>query len=89
MPNELSGWKLTELQELSRLPDALLGQVGCFRVQGKVQGSTETLWLDKVSSLVRRIDEILPPGLRTQTTTYAPVIDENISSDLLLFSPPK
>lgn len=50
-----------------------------------------TLWIDKKSYLVRRIDEQATfDTFRTQmTTTYEPVIDGEIADKLLEFDPPQ
>jgi outer membrane lipoprotein-sorting protein len=89
MPNEIGGRRLFELSGLSRLPDDVVGPKPCYRIQGHVAGSTQTIWLEKSSYLVRRIEEILPPGLGTRTTVYHPVLNDSIADDLLAFNPEK
>jgi hypothetical protein len=86
MPDELRGWRLTELDQPSRLPDAPLGQTTCFRVEGKALGNSQTVWLDKTTYLVRRIDERMPPHLGgEQTTTYDPMTNTEIGQSELSF----
>jgi len=89
MPNEIGGRRLSELSSLSRLPDEAVGPTPCYRIQGHVAGSTQTIWLEKTSYLVRRIEEVLPPGLGTRTTAYYPVLNDSIADDLLAFMPGK
>jgi hypothetical protein len=50
----------------------------------------ETLWIDKSSFLLRRIDkETQFDSFRTEsTTTYEPLIDERIADKQLQFDPP-
>jgi hypothetical protein len=50
-----------------------------------------TLWIDKKTFLVRRIDTQTKFGyFRTEkTTTYDPVIDGEITDKMLEFDPPK
>jgi outer membrane lipoprotein-sorting protein len=89
MPAELKGRRLAELAQVSRLPDALLGQTDCFRIEGKVGGLSETIWLDKGTYLVRKIEEQLPARFgATETTSYEAALDEDISDNLLAFDPP-
>ena len=50
-----------------------------------------TLWVDKKTFLVRRIDsQIKFDNFSTQeTTTYKPVIDGEVTDKMLEFDPPK
>lgn len=50
-----------------------------------------TLWVDKATFLVRRIDaQHKFTGFRTEeTTTYDPVVNAQITDELLEFDPPK
>ena len=53
--------------------------------------SALTVWIDKRTFLVRRIDERTKfPDFHTEVaTTYEPVIDEAVPETLLEFDPPK
>ena len=50
-----------------------------------------TVWIDKQSYLVRRIDtQTQTNDVRVEeTTTYEPIIDADIADDLLKFDPPE
>jgi hypothetical protein len=91
MPSELRGWKVTELEMPSRIPDARLGRVECFRVSGKAGGNSQTVWLDRNSYLLLCIEETVPfAGFSTeQRTTYEPVVDGDLAEDLLVFGAPR
>ena len=73
-----------------RIEDGNLGTVECFRLEGKYVNNPITLWIDKKSYLVRRIDEQAEfDNFHAETTTtYDPFIDEKIADNLLEFSPP-
>ncbi len=58
-PNEISGRSLSELTELKPLVVAKLGQVDCFRIEGKFGDQPLTLWIDRQTFLVRRISMCL------------------------------
>ena len=96
-----AGWEIKRLRDLKRLDDAKLDTVDCFRVQGETGTRTQTpvtftrgpvtLWIEKSTFLVRRIDEQGKfDTFRTeQTTTYDPVFDGEITDKMLEFDPPK
>ena len=89
-----AGWDIKALGERKRIEDAKLAKVDCFRVQGVTGVPTDgpvTLWIDKATFLVRRIDEQgMFDNFRTETTTtYDPVIDGEITDKMLEFDPPK
>jgi outer membrane lipoprotein-sorting protein len=89
LPDRIQGRSLTHLEELQRLPDAKFDGSDCFRVAGKSHGDPETLWIDKASFLVRRIDlSVQFPEFRTEeTTVYHPEIDGRIAPGELEFRP--
>ena len=91
MTQEVGGRTLMEMTETKRIDDAKVGEVECMRIEGKFADSPMTLWLDKQTFLVRRIDLTMKlTGFRTETTTtYEPVINEEIADKLLKFDPPK
>jgi hypothetical protein len=84
------GWRRLALTNPKRAADGKLDQVECYRVEGQYGGHPITLWIEKKSYLVRRIDEQAKfDTFRTeQTTTYDPTIDEPIPDQLLAFDPP-
>jgi RNA polymerase sigma factor (sigma-70 family) len=89
MPDLMGSHRLV-LKEPKRAEDGKLDKVECFRVEGKFGGEPITVWIDKKSNLVRRIDEQAKfDNFRTeQTTTYNPVIGEEITDKMLEFDPP-
>ena len=91
IPDEVKGRRLTNITEAERIEDAKLDKVDCFRIQGQSVGRPMTIWVDKKTFLVRRIDSQKKfDDFRTeQTTTYEPVINGEISDKMLKFDPPK
>jgi outer membrane lipoprotein-sorting protein len=89
LPDEV-GRLFKHMTEAKRIEDAKLGNVECFRIEGKYAGRPRTLWVDKKAFLVRRIDaQYKYDNCRVeQTTTYDPVIDKEITEKLLEFNPP-
>ena len=87
LPEEVGG-RLTEITDAKRIDDAKLGKAYCFRMQGTYGASPLTLWIDKKTSLVRRIDtQNKFANFRTeQTTTYDPLIDTEITDKMLEFN---
>jgi len=88
---ELGGRRLTDLTEAHRTDDAKTGEADCFRIEGKYADSPVTLWIDKASFLVRRVDMYHDLGndLHTEeTTTYEPVVDGEVTAEMLAFHPP-
>ena len=80
MPDEVSGWKLTELTRVSLLPDAQLAGHACFRVQGDHDGYAVTISLDQTTYLILRIEEELPARFgAVQCTSYEPAIGEDFA----------
>ena len=78
------------LTEAKLAEDGESDKVDCFRVEGKLGSNPITLWIDKKSYLLRRIDEQAQfDNFRTeQTTTYDPIINEQITDKMLKFDPP-
>jgi hypothetical protein len=72
--------------------DSKLGKVDCFRIEGDfVEDTPMTIWIDKKTFLVRRIDSQKKfDAFRTEeTTSYDPVFDGEIPDKKLEFDPPK
>ncbi len=90
LPNEISGRPLTDITEASRIEDAKLDETECFRVHGNFDDSPVTLWIEKETYLVRRIDEEtkFEDFQTVDTTTYEPVVDGEIADNLLEYNPP-
>jgi outer membrane lipoprotein-sorting protein len=91
LPKKIGGRLLTDLTDVKRIGDMKLGKTECFRVEGEAGGSPTTLWIDRKSFVVRRIDEQQEfDSFRTErTTTYEPVIDGEIADGLLEFGAPE
>ena len=87
---EKMGWRRLALTDPKRAKDGKLNKAECFRVEGKYGGNPITVWIDKKTYLVRRIDEQAKfDDFRTeQTTTYEPIIDKKITDKMLEFDPP-
>lgn len=91
LANEVGGRRLTDITEAKAVEEARLDKVDCFRIEGKFGDSPTTIWIDKKTFLVRRIDaQNAFSGFRSeQTTTYDPAIDEEIVDKKLDFDSPK
>jgi hypothetical protein len=90
LPGEVGGRRLTSIADATRIGDAELDEAECFRVTGEYCGSSVTIWIEKKTFLVRRIDsERHFDTFRTEETTlYEPSLDGEISDDILTFKPP-
>jgi len=91
MPHEISGRKLTELTDLSKLDDGVEREIPCYRIRGMEGDRPMTLWIEKQTFLLWRIDSGHKfPDFRTEvTTTYEPVSDDSIEKKSLKFNPPE
>ena len=91
LPKEVGGRRLTELTAAKRAKDAKLDKVDCFRIEGMFLNAATTVWIDKNTYLVRRIDAKKSfDNFRTEaTTTYDPVINAETPDKALEFDPPK
>jgi hypothetical protein len=90
MPQELDGWGDLDIIDPQQIEDGKLQNVECSRLEYNFRDEQITLWIDKQSYLVRRIDErIKSDGFRIErTTTYDPAINGKISDKMLEFDPP-
>ena len=102
LPAEIAGRKLIHMTKLKRLADGWLNENGeaveaetaeglaCYRIQGLYAEAPMTVWIDKGTLMVRRIDRRRQhDGFRTETTTtYIPVLNHLIPEDFLAFNPP-
>lgn len=77
---------VTHLPDADRMQDDEVDGSPCFVIQGRQMGNPLTLWIDQASFLLRRIDSVF--GSSETTTTYEPVVDEEIPESLLVFDPP-
>jgi len=90
MPGKTKGWGGVHISDAKRIEDGKLERIECFRLEGKYGDNPITLWIDKKSYLVRRIDEQAKfDNFRTETTTtYDPTVDGKITDKMLEFDPP-
>jgi len=91
LSSEVAGRTLLNVTHVSRIEDARLGGRDCYRIRGKFADDPITLWIDRASFLVRRIDERSRHDdfSTEETTIYDPVIDAKIPDSLLQFNPPR
>ena len=89
LPNEIGGRRLTDITEATRAEDATIDTVNFFRIRGTFGDLPMTLWIDKNTFLVRRIDSKKTIGnfSTEETTTYDPVIDGEVPDAFLEFDP--
>ena len=85
LPREISGRPLTRIAKVKRIENAKIDEIECLRIQGQYAGYSMTIWIDKETYLVRRIDseKKFDNFLTEETTTYKPFIDEEIADSLL------
>jgi outer membrane lipoprotein-sorting protein len=87
MPKEkIRGERLQDLSQLRRADDARVGEVDCVCLKSN---SSVTLWIDKKSFLLRKLESSTGDKFWLyQTTTYNPVINEELPEKLLELNPP-
>jgi outer membrane lipoprotein-sorting protein len=91
LPKEICGYAVVDLAGAKRIDDATCEKDECFRIEGDWFGSPTTIWIDKATYLIRRIDSSHQfEDFRTSdTTTYEPEINVDIPDELLEFNPPE
>lgn len=91
LPKDVGGRRLTDLTDAKRVDDAQFDKVDCFRIDGTFAGNPMALWIDKKTFLVRRIDSKtkFDTFSTERTTTYDPIIDEEVPGKALEFDLPK
>lgn len=85
LPEEMPGLRVTNLPDAERMQDEEVDGSPCFVIQGRRLAEELTLWIDQASFLLRRLDSVFD-SIET-TTTYEPVVDEEIPESLLAFDP--
>jgi hypothetical protein len=90
MPQEIHGRCLTAVARAGLLSDAAIGLKACYRIVGTYADWPITLWIEKGSYLVRRVDLTteIPEGKVEETTTYEPILDGEVTEKMLAFDPP-
>jgi outer membrane lipoprotein-sorting protein len=88
LPDESIGLpKITDFKEVKRLGDAKVGETDCFCIQGKMADTSTTVWIDKQTFLIRRLNWNWDG--RKHTTIWKPAIDEEIADEALEFNAPQ
>ncbi len=64
LPDRIGGRKLTAMTDLKRLPDEVVEQTLCFKLEGKYVNRPTTLWLEKADFLlVRMVQDTRTPDI--------------------------
>ena len=87
LPDRIGGRKLTAMTDLKRLPDDVVEQIPCYKLQGKFANRPTTLWLEKANFLLVRM--VQDTGLTVCTTVYKAQIDREIPASELEFNAPQ
>jgi len=79
---------LTSLIDAARIPDEKLKGVDCFRVQGQFKEKPTTLWIDRNTFLLRRIDQETRylDLVIIEKTTYDPLLNPALTDRDLSFN---
>ncbi|MGI6461710.1 MAG: hypothetical protein ACOX5J_16750 [Candidatus Hydrogenedentales bacterium] len=91
MPDRIHGRSLAELHGLTRLSDALLEDLPCYRISGSLRtGALYTVWIDRTTFLVRRIDaeHVSPDYSTSDCTVYFPELNPELADQELLLNAP-
>ena len=78
MPEKVRGRSLNDLRGLERLPDAMLGDIACYRLTGTDRyGDFHIIWIGRETFLVHRIDEehTFPEFATADRTVYHPELN--------------
>jgi len=88
--DEVGGRRPTDITEARRVEDAALGTVECVRIQGRYADRPVTLWLEKTTFLIRKIElkREFDTFFVEETTTYDPVLNDEVTEAMLAFDPP-
>ncbi len=90
LPDRIGGRRLSDMTDLVRADDTSIGDIDCYCVQGKYGGQRKTVWIDKTTHLIRRIDlHVKTEDLQFETTTtYDAAVNTTVSAADLAFNPP-
>lgn len=91
MPEAIAGQSLTDLKGLKSVGEDIVDGALCDRIEGtNPGGDVETVWIDRASSLVRKVSGTfkIPGASVEQTTTYRPEIGVEIAPNAFAFEPP-
>jgi len=87
LPQDVAGRKLTALASAERLPDERVDGVEVYRIRGMHGNYPMTLWIDKSTLLVRKIESLNVMG--QDTITYTPAINGLVYNEAVAFNPPR
>ena len=91
MPDVLPSLPLTGLKDFKLVGEEAVDEAPCDKIEGKnVRGDPETVWIDKATSLVRKIftTSRVPGAAVEQTTVYRPRVNVEIAPEQFVFEPP-
>ena len=79
LPGSVASWGLSAMGAMTLGTEPVEGH-DCFKIAGKFETNERTLWVDKKSLLLRRVEELMvTDDARTRrTVTYEPAFDEKI-----------
>ncbi len=82
---------LTDLEQPKRGEDKVLDGHKCFTIVARFADEPITIWIDQGTFLIRRIDGTsnFDDFSTVETTTYDPVIDEDVPAALLEYNAPE
>jgi hypothetical protein len=88
MPDTVPWGPVSRLEELQRVEDQDLDGHPCRRVKGKLEQSTYTLWIDRESMILRRVDIQTPlkDFIAETEITLEPKVNEPVAEEDLEFS---
>jgi tetratricopeptide (TPR) repeat protein len=94
MPRKINAFKIIDLKNMFRLGDAVIGDVLCYRIQGKSKVTEDkiiTLWISKKTYLIHRIESSrrYKGSMVEDTTSYNPETDIAIEKNKLDFNAPE
>ncbi|QDT00619.1 hypothetical protein [Adhaeretor mobilis] len=80
MPGEIGGKRILSLAKMSPIKKKVLNNRDCYVLEGISGTRQTTLWIDKESQLILRIDEAytLDGEFRNKTTSYDPAINRDV-----------
>lgn len=91
LPREVGGRMLTDLGNPKRGDDRVIDDHKCFTIEAQFADEPITIWIDQETFLVRRIDgtSTFDDFSTVESTTYDPVIDEDMLAKLLEYNAPE
>ena len=92
MPDAIKANALAALKDLKLAGEEELDGSPCIKLEGKdARGVVQTVWIEKSTSLVRKIhfSTKIPNATFDQTTTYRPRLNVDIPPEQFGFTPPK